>query len=55
MQVAALVVVMFVAGTFINKAPHAAARAEAAFSGARHLLHDANTDGREVRPLPLLG
>ena len=54
-QVTVLVVVIFVVGTFITKAPGAAAKAEAAFSGVQHLLHDADTDGREVRPVPLLG
>jgi hypothetical protein len=38
-----------------HKAPGVAAKAEAAFSEAQHLLHDADTDRREVRPLPLLG
>jgi hypothetical protein len=51
--VTVLIVVIFVVGTFIT--PGAAASAEAAFSGARHMLHDADTDGREVRPIPLLG
>ena len=50
-----LVVVMFVVGAFITKTPGAAAKAEAALSGVQHLLHDADTDRREVRPIPLLG
>ena len=54
-QVTLLIVVMFVAGTFITKAPGVAAKAEAAFSEVHHLLHDADTDGREVRPIPMLG
>lgn len=54
-QVTVLIVVMFVVGTFITKAPNATAKAEAAFCGVQHLLHDADTDGREVRPIPLLG
>jgi hypothetical protein len=49
-----LIAVMFVVGTFITKAPEAAAKAEAALSGIQHLLHDADSAGREVRPLPLL-
>ena len=39
---------MFVVGTFITKAPGVAAKAEAAFWEVQHLLHDADTDGREV-------
>jgi hypothetical protein len=31
------------------------AGAEAAFSRVQHLLHDADTYRREVRPVPLLG
>jgi hypothetical protein len=54
-QVTLLIVVMFVVGTFITKAPGVAAKTKAAFSGVQHLLHDADTDGREVRPIPLLG
>ena len=50
-----VIVVMFVVGTFITKAPGVAAKTNAAFSGVQHLLHDADTDGREVRPIPLLG
>jgi hypothetical protein len=37
-----LIVVTFVAGTFITKAPGVAAKAEAAFSEVQHLLHDAD-------------
>jgi hypothetical protein len=54
-QFAMLVVAVLVVGAFIAKAPGAAAKVEAAFSGVHHLLHDADTDGRAVRPLPLLG
>jgi hypothetical protein len=54
-QVAVLIVVIFVIGTLITRAPSATAKAEAAFSRVQHLLHDADTDGREVRPVPLLG
>jgi uncharacterized membrane protein HdeD (DUF308 family) len=54
-QVTLLIMVMFVVGTFIMKAPAATTRVEAAFSGVRHLLHDADTDRREVRPIPLIG
>jgi hypothetical protein len=50
-----LIGVVFVVGTFITKEPGAAVRVEAAFSGVRHLLHDANTERREVRPIPLIG
>jgi hypothetical protein len=50
-----LIGVLFLAGTFITNEPGAAVRVEAAFSGVRHLLHDANTDRREVRPIPLIG
>ena len=50
-----LVGVLFVVGTVITNEPGAAVRVEAAFSGVRHLLHDANTDRREVRPIPLIG
>jgi hypothetical protein len=50
-----LIVVMLIVGTFITKAPGAVVRAEAAFSGVRQLLHDAATDRREVRPIPLIG
>jgi hypothetical protein len=49
------IVMLFVAGTLITKAPRAAATAEAAFCEAQHLLDSADTDGREVRPIPLLG
>jgi hypothetical protein len=51
----AVVLMMLVVGTCITKAPVAEARAHAALSGAEHLLHDADADGREVRPIPLLG
>jgi hypothetical protein len=51
----AVIVMMLVVGTCITKAPVAEATAHAALSGAERLLHDANTDGREVRPIPLLG
>jgi hypothetical protein len=54
-QFTLLIVVMFIIGTFITKAPGTVVRAEAAFSGVRHLLHDAATDRREVRPIPLIG
>ena len=54
-QVTVLIVVMFVVGTFITKAPGVAAKAEAAFWEVQHLLHDADTHGRGVRPIPLLG
>jgi hypothetical protein len=54
-QLTVLIVVVFMIGTFITRAPGAAARAEAAFSRVQRLLHDADTDGREVRPVPLLG
>jgi hypothetical protein len=54
-QVTLLIMVMFVVGTFIGKTPGAAVRAETAVSGVRHLMHDANTDRREVRPIPLIG
>ena len=51
-----LIAVMFlVVGTFATKMPRAAARAEAALSRVQQLLHDADSAGREVRPLPLLG
>ena len=54
-KVTVLIVVMFVVGTFITKAPGTAVRAEASFAAVRHLLHDAATDRREVRPIPLIG
>jgi hypothetical protein len=54
-QLTMLIVVMFMVGTFLTKAPGAVVRAEAALSGVRHLLHDAATDRREVRPIPLIG
>lgn len=54
-QLTLLITVILVVGIFITKAPGAAAKAEAAFSRVQHLLHDAGTDGREVRPVPLLG
>ena len=54
-QLTLLIVLMFMAGTLITKAPGAVVRAEAALSGVRHLLHDAATDRREVRPIPLIG
>ena len=50
-----LVMLILAVGTFITKAPGAGAKAEATFSRVQHLLHDADTDGRQVRPLPLLG
>jgi hypothetical protein len=50
-----LIMVMLIVGAFITKAPGATVRAEAAFSGVRQLLHDAATDRREVRPIPLIG
>jgi len=50
-----LILVMFVIGTFITTVPAVAAKAHSAFSGVQHLLHDADTDDREVRPVPLLG
>jgi hypothetical protein len=53
-QLTLLIVVMFMV-TFITKAPGAVVRAEAALSGVRHLLRDAATDRREVRPIPLIG
>jgi hypothetical protein len=53
-QVTLLIVVMFVVGTFITKASGVVAKTKAAFSGVQQLLHDAETDGREVRPIPLL-
>jgi hypothetical protein len=54
-RVTLLIMVMLGVGTFIIKAPGVTAKTKAAFSGAQHLLHDADTDGREVRPVPLLG
>jgi len=54
-QVTTLIVMMFLVGTFITKAPHATAKTEGAFYGVRQLMHAADTDRREVRPLPLLG
>ena len=54
-QVTLLIVVMFIVGTFITKAPGVAAKTKAAFSGVQQLLHDADTARREVRPVPLLG
>jgi hypothetical protein len=54
-QFTAVILMMLVVGTCITKAPVAEAGAHAALSGAEHLLHDADADGREVRPLPLLG
>jgi hypothetical protein len=54
-QLTLLIVVMFIIGTFITKAPGTVVRVEAALSGVRHLLHDAATDRREVRPIPLIG
>jgi hypothetical protein len=54
-QFTVVILMTFVVGTCITKAPVAEATAHAALSGAEHLLHDADTNGREVRPLPLLG
>jgi hypothetical protein len=54
-QFAAVILMMLVVGTGITKAPVAEANAHAALSGAEHLLHDADADSREVRPIPLLG
>jgi len=54
-QVTVVIVVILVVGTLITKEPGAAARVEAAFSTVQHLLHEADTDRREVRPVPLLG
>jgi hypothetical protein len=42
-------------GTFITKAPRVEVKAHAALSAAEHVLHDADADGRQVRPIPLLG
>jgi hypothetical protein len=46
---------LIVVGTFITKAPVAELKAHAALSAAEHVLHDADADGRQVRPIPLLG
>jgi hypothetical protein len=54
-EVTLLIGVLFVVGTFITNEPGAVVRVEAALSGVRHLMHDANTDRREVRPIPLIG
>ena len=54
-QFAAIIVVLIAAGTFITKAPVAERKAHAAMSAAEHVLHDADADGRQVRPIPLLG
>jgi hypothetical protein len=54
-QLTMLIGVVLVVGTFITKEPGAVVRLEAALSGVRHLLHDAATDRREVRPIPLIG
>lgn len=54
-QITVLIVMISVVGTVIVKAPSIAARAEADLSGIQHLLHDADTDSREIRPIPLLG
>ncbi len=53
--VTVLVVMLLVAMELIAKVPSEAVKAEAALGGVRHLLHDADADRREVRPLPLLG
>jgi hypothetical protein len=50
-----LVVIILVAASFLPKAHREAVKVKTALSGARHLLHDADSDRREVRPLPLLG
>ena len=50
-----VIVMIFIVGTFITIAPGVTAKTEAAFCGVQHLLHDADTDWREVRPVPLLG
>jgi hypothetical protein len=50
-----LVAIILVGAIFFPKAHHEAVKVETAFSGARQLLHDADSDRREVRPLPLLG
>jgi hypothetical protein len=54
-QLALAILLVLAAGTIVMKAPGAMAKAYAAFSGAEHLLQDADTYGREVRPIPLLG
>jgi hypothetical protein len=54
-QLIVLIVVISIVGTFITRAPGPMAKAEASFSRVHHLLHDADTDGRDVRPVPLLG
>ena len=51
----ALTAIILAAALFFPKAHREAVKVETAFSGARHLLHDADSDRREVRPLPLLG
>jgi hypothetical protein len=50
-----LVAIILAGAIFFPKAHREAVKVETAFSGVRHLLHDADTDRREVRPLPLLG
>ena len=55
MQFAEIALVIIAVGTFITKAPVAEVRAHAALSAAEHVLHDADADGRQVRPIPLLG
>ena len=52
---AAIVLVMIGVGTFFTKAPRVEVKAHAALSAAEHVLHDADADGRQVRPIPLLG
>jgi hypothetical protein len=54
-QITTLIVMMLVVGTFITKAPQAIVKTEGAFYRVRQLMHAADTDRREVRPLPLLG
>jgi hypothetical protein len=51
----ALIAIILAAALFFPKAHREAVNVETAFSGDRHLLHDADSDRREVRPLPLLG
>jgi len=50
-----VVAIILTGAIFFPKAHHEAVKVNTAFSEARHLLHDADTDRREVRPLPLLG
>jgi ABC-type cobalamin transport system permease subunit len=54
-QFAAIILLLIAVGTFITKAPAAELKAHAALSAAEHVLHDADADGRQVRPIPLLG